>query len=77
MIHVQKIDLITVNDEKFISITTSDLRDTEERTFVVHYEDQLKTLPCRKLPLAINDRVIKELNKLVPCSSNHIDRWLW
>lgn len=64
---IQKMNLITVNDEKFISMvdTTSDLGDLGEATLVVDNEVQPKTLPCRKLPLAIKDRVKSELDKLV------------
>lgn len=49
----QKMNLITVNDEKFISMvdTTSDLGDLGEGTLVVDNEVQPKTLPCQKLPL--------------------------
>lgn len=64
---IQKMNLITVNDEKFISMvdTTSDLGDLGEATLVVDNEVQPKTLPCRKLPLAIKDRDKSELDKLV------------
>lgn len=57
-------NLITVNDEKFISMvnTTSDLG---EATLVVDNKVQPKTLPCRKLAQTINDRVKPELYKLV------------
>lgn len=57
-------NLITVNDEKFISMvnTTSDLG---EATLVVDNKVQPKTLPCRKLALTINGRVKPELYKLV------------
>lgn len=60
-------NLITVNDEKFISMvdTTSDLGDLGEATLVVDNKVQPKTLPCRKLAQTINDRVKPELYKLV------------
>lgn len=45
--------------------TTSDLGDLGEATLVVDNEVQPKTLPCRKLPLAIKDRDKSELDKLV------------
>lgn len=64
---IQKMNLITVNDEKFISMVgiTSDLGDLGEITLVVDSKVQPKTLPCRNLLLAIKDRVKSELNKLV------------
>lgn len=64
---IQKMNLITVNDEKFISMvdTTSDLGDLGEATLVVDNKVQPKTLPCRKLAQTINDRVKPELYKLV------------
>lgn len=60
-------NLITMNDEKFISMvnTTSDLGDLGEATLVVDNKVQPKTLPCRKLAQTINDRVKPELYKLV------------
>lgn len=60
-------NLITMNDEKFISMvnTTSDLGDFGEATLVVDNKVQPKTLPCRKLAQTINDRVKPELYKLV------------
>lgn len=63
---IQKMNLITVNDEKFISMvdTTSDLGDLGEATLMEDNEVQPKTLPCQKLPLAIKDRVKSELDKL-------------
>lgn len=66
LLGLQKMNLITVNDEKFISMvdTTSDLGDLGEATLMEDNEVQPKTLPCRKLPLAIKDRVKSELDKL-------------
>lgn len=60
-------NLITVNDEKFISMvnTTSDLGNLGEATLVLDNKVQPKTLPCRKLALTINGRVKLELYKLV------------
>lgn len=64
---IQKMNLFTVNDEKFIVMqdTTSDLDDLGEATLVVDDEVQPKTLPCRKRPLAIKDKVKTKLDKLV------------
>lgn len=84
---IQKMNLITVNDEKFISMvdTISDLGDLGEATLVVDNEVQPKTLPCRKLPLAIKDRVKSELDKLVDrgilvpvtTPTRWSVRWMW
>ncbi|XP_062621337.1 uncharacterized protein K02A2.6-like [Saccostrea cucullata] len=65
---IQKMNLITVNEEKFISkvdTSASELGDLGEATLVVDSEIQPKTLPCRKLPLAIKDNVKTELDNLV------------
>lgn len=58
---IQKMTIITVNDEKFMLMvdTTSDL---EKATLVVDDEAWPNTLPCKKLPLAIKNRVKTELD---------------
>lgn len=62
-------NLITVNGEQFISKlntqSKSELGDLGEATHVVESKIQPKTLPCRKLPLAIKDRVKAELDSLI------------
>lgn len=57
--------LITVNDEKFISMvnTTSDLGDLGEATLVVDNKVQPKTLPCRKLALPIKPELYKLVDR--------------
>lgn len=66
---IKKMNLITVNGEKFISklntTSKSELGDLGEATLVIDSQIQPKTLPCRKLPLAIKDRVKAELDSLV------------
>lgn len=64
---IQKMNLITRNDEKFILMmdTTSDLADFGEVKLVIDDEVRPKTLPCRKLLLVIKDRIKTELDKLV------------
>ena len=62
-------NLITVNGEQFISKlntqSKSELGDLGEATHVVESKIQPKTLPFRKLPLAIKDRVKAELYSLI------------
>lgn len=67
LLGLQKMNLITVNDEMFIWMvdTTSDLGYLGKASVMVDFEVQPKTLPCRKLPIAIKDRVKTELDKLV------------
>lgn len=62
-------NLISVNGVKFISKlntqSKSDLGDIGEATLVVDSKIQPKTLPCRKLSLAIKDPVKATLDSLV------------
>lgn len=63
---IQKLNLITINDEKFIAIVGSkELGDLGEATLKVDPEVTPKTLPCRKLPIALQDDVKCEIDHLV------------
>ena len=64
-------NLITVNGEQF-NYKLNTLFKSElgymylgEATLVVDSKIQPKTLPCRKFPLAIKDRVNSELDSLI------------
>jgi hypothetical protein len=63
---IQKMGLVTVNDEKFIAkVDTQKLGDLGEATLTVDPDVQPKVLPCRKVPIAIQSDVKKELDRLV------------
>ena len=65
---IQMMDLITINNDKFIgsvSTTNADLGDLGEASLSVDPSVKPKILPCRKLPVALKDRVKSELDTLV------------
>lgn len=62
---IQKLNLITVNSEKFIGKVVRDLGDLGEVTLKVNSSATPKALPARNIPLAICDQVKEEINNLV------------
>ena len=63
---IQKLNLIIVNDDRFIAaVGSSDLGDLGEVTLTVDPEVNAKALPCRKLPIAVQDTVKREIDRLV------------
>lgn len=63
---IQKLNLITINDDKFIAVVGSkELGDLGEATLKVDPEVTPKALPCRKLPIALQDDVKREIDHLV------------
>ena len=63
---IQELGFITINKERFISqIATPRLSDLGEATLRIDESIQPKVLPCRKVPLAIQDGVKEELDRLV------------
>ena len=63
---IQERGLITVNKECFISqVSTSQLGDLGEATLRIDESVPPKVLPCRKVPIAIQDAVKEELDRLV------------
>lgn len=63
---IQELGFITINDECFISqIKVPQLGDLGEATLKIDESVQPKVLPCRKIPLAIEDAVKVELDRLV------------
>nr|XP_022314409.1 uncharacterized protein K02A2.6-like [Crassostrea virginica] len=63
---IQQMGLVTINKELFVNnVNASCLGDLGEASLQVDPEIQPKTLPCRKIPLAIRDDVKCELDNLV------------
>lgn len=68
---IQQMYFITVNDDKFIAKIQTDvssatsLGDLGEANLTVDPNIKPKVLPCRKLPIALKDRVKDELDTLV------------
>lgn len=63
---IQELGFITINEECFIShINAPQLGDPGEATLRINENAQPKVLPRRKIPLAIEDDVKKELNRLI------------
>ena len=63
---IQKLNLITINGDKFIAVVGSkELGDLGEATLKVDREVAPKALPCRKLPVASQDDVKREIGHLV------------
>ncbi|XP_056003410.1 uncharacterized protein K02A2.6-like [Ostrea edulis] len=62
---VQKLKLITINDERFIaSVSSSDLGDLGTAHLHVDPNVRPKALPCRKIPITLQSLVREELQKL-------------
>ena len=63
---IQELGFITINEECFISqLKAPQLGDLGEATLRIDENAQPRVLPCRKIPLAIEDAVKKELDRLV------------
>lgn len=64
---IQQLGLITVNNEKFIAKveSLSTLGDLGEASLTVDPNVKPTILPCRKLPIALKDRVKADLDNLV------------
>ena len=63
---VRDMNLITINNETFIAnVVSEELGDLGECSLTVDPNIQPKALPCRKLPLAIENDVKKEIDNLV------------
>ena len=63
---IQELAFITINEECFISqIKAPQLGDLGEATLRIDGNAQPKVLPCRKIPLAIEESVKEELDRLV------------
>ena len=63
---IQELGFITINEECFISqIKAPQLGDLGEATLRIDGNAQPKVLPCRKIPLAIEESVKEELDQLV------------
>ena len=63
---IQELGFITINKECFISqVSTPQLGDLGEASFRIDESVPPKVLPCRKVPIAIQDAVKEELDRLV------------
>ena len=63
---IQELGFITINKEYFISqVSTPQLGDLGEATLRIDESVPPKVLPCRKVPIAIQDAVKEELDRLV------------
>ena len=63
---IQELGFITINEECFTSqIKAPQLGDLGEATLRIDQNAQPKVLPCRKIPLAIEESVKEELDRLV------------
>ena len=63
---IQELGLITINKQCFISkVSTPQLGDLGEATLRIDESVPPKVLPCRKVPIAIQDAVKEELDRLV------------
>jgi hypothetical protein len=63
---IQKLGFVTINDECFISqVKAPQLGDLGEATLTTDDTIPAKILPCRKIPIAIQSLVEKELDRLV------------
>ena len=70
---IQELGFITINEEGFISqIKAPQLGNLGEATLRIDENAQPKVLPRRKIPLAIEDTIKTELDRLVEkrCSSS-------
>ena len=62
---IQELGFITINEECFISqLKAPQLGDLREATLRIDENAQPRVLPCRKIPLALEDAVKKELDRL-------------
>jgi hypothetical protein len=58
--------LITVNNDRFIAnVVVQEIGDLGMATLQVNDEVKPKSLPCRKLPLSLQDDVKREIDNLV------------
>ncbi|KAK7107438.1 hypothetical protein V1264_015748 [Littorina saxatilis] len=63
---IQELGLITVNRGAFIASVTADtLGDLGEASLRVDPQAKPKVLPCRRIPLALQEEVHQQINKLV------------
>ena len=63
---IQERSFITINEKCFISqLKAPQLGDLGEATLRIDEHAQPRVLPCRKIPLTIEDAVKKELDRLV------------
>ena len=63
---IQELGFITINKECFISqVSTPQLGDLSKATLRIDESVPPKVLPCRKVPIAIQDAVKEELDRLV------------
>ena len=63
---IQELGFITINKECFISqVSTPQLGNLGEATLRIDESVPPKVLPCRKVPIAIQDAVKEELDRLV------------
>ena len=63
---IQELGFITINKECFISqVSTPQLGDLGEAPRRIDESVPPKVLPCRKVPIAIQDAVKEELDRLV------------
>lgn len=63
---IKQLGFVTINENRFVSqVEATTLGDLGEAT--LHIDDSVppKVLPCRKIPIALQDKVKEELNKLV------------
>ena len=70
---IQEVGFTTIKEECFISqLKAPQLGDLGEVTLRTNENTQPKVLPCRKIPLAIEDTIKTELDRLVEkrCSSS-------
>ncbi|XP_060077956.1 uncharacterized protein LOC132557483 [Ylistrum balloti] len=63
---VQEMGLVTINNSKIIAaVNQQQLGDLGEASLKVNPEIPAKALPCRKIPIALQDEVKRELDSLV------------
>ncbi|XP_014675268.1 PREDICTED: uncharacterized protein K02A2.6-like [Priapulus caudatus] len=63
---IQDLGFVTINEDCFISqVKTPQLGDIGEATLTIDKTVPSKVLPCRKIPIAIEEPVKEELNRLV------------
>ncbi|XP_060064862.1 uncharacterized protein LOC132545204 [Ylistrum balloti] len=62
---IQEMVLVTNTNNKIIAAVHKQLGDLGKASLKVNSETPAKTLPCRKIPIAIQDDVKRELDSLV------------